>query len=382
MFKPANSRAGVAVPLVVALAVALVVAFLVYYFSRPVAAVMTVKSDVAINAVPGSVTVFAEYQMPLTSEIGGRVLKSRLDPGLVVKEGEFLAQIDPGDLDLEIERIESEYNAHKSRVAVGSALTLDVDSAREALASAERLLSLGQASESQVIGQRRLLRAAEQRLELEAVANKLTTDTYENTLKVKRRQRQKMTIVAPFDGVISTVEARPGALVAGNSPLATLISTGRTVEAKISEENFASLQVGQKASVRFLSYGAQLYGASIIKILPTADPQTQRYIIHLSVDLPPEKLVPGLTGEVTIKIDERKSDTIVPRRALRNNQLLVVSGGRIELRNVKVGYVALNEAEILSGVKKGELVVSDELDQFQPGDRVRTELVPWPEAGK
>ncbi|HEX7630594.1 MAG TPA: hypothetical protein VF388_00560, partial [Lacunisphaera sp.] len=175
MFKPANSRAGVAVPLVVALAVALVVAFLVYYFSRPVAAVMTVKSDVAINAVPGSVTVFAEYQMPLTSEIGGRVLKSRLDPGLVVKEGEFLAQIDPGDLDLEIERIESEYNAHKSRVAVGSALTLDVDSAREALASAERLLSLGQASESQVIGQRRLLRAAEQRLELEAVANKLTT---------------------------------------------------------------------------------------------------------------------------------------------------------------------------------------------------------------
>ena len=100
------------------------------------------------------------------------------------------------------------------------------------------------------------------------------------------------------------------------------------------------------------------------------------------MDLPPEKLVPGLTGEVTIKIDERKSDTIVPRRALRNNQLLVVSGGRIELRNVKVGYVALNEAEILSGVKKGELVVSDELDQFQPGDRVRTELVPWPEAGK
>jgi RND family efflux transporter MFP subunit len=382
MFKPADSRAGVAVPLVVALVVAAVAALGIYYFSRPVASVMAVKSDVAVNAVPGSVTVYAEYQMPLTSEIGGRVLKSRLDPGLAVKEGEFLAQIDPGDLDLEIERIESEYNAHKSRVAVGSAIKLDVDSAKEQLASTERLLSLGQASESQVIGQKRLVRAAEQRLELEAVANKLATDSYENTLKVKRRQRQKMTILAPFDGVISTVEARPGALVGGNAPLATLISTGRTVEAKISEENFAGLMVGQKASVRFLGYGAQLYGASITKILPTADPQTQRYIIHLNVDLPLEKLKPGLTGEVTIKIDERKSDTIVPRRALRNNQLLVVSGGRVEVRNVKVGYVALNEAEILSGVKKGELVIVDELDQFQPGDRVRTDVVAWPEAGK
>jgi RND family efflux transporter MFP subunit len=382
MFKPADSRAGVAVPLVVAIAVALVAAGLYYYFSRPIAAVMAVKSDIAINAVPGSVTVFAEYQMPLTSEIGGRVLKSRLDPGLVVKEGEFLAQIDPGDLDLEIERIESEYNAHKSRVAVGSSLLLDVESSREALAGIERLLALGQVSESQVIGQRRTLHAAEQRLELEAVENKLRTDSYENTLKVKRRQRQKMTITAPFDGIISTVEARPGALVNGNSPLATLISTGRTVEAKISEENFAGLRVGQKASVRFLGYGTQLYGASITKILPTADPQTQRYIIHLNVDLPLDKLTPGLTGEVTIKIDERKSDTIVPRRALRNNQLLVVNGGRIELRNVKVGYIALNEAEILSGVKKGEYVVVDELDRYQPGDRVRTEIISWSEAAK
>jgi hypothetical protein len=100
------------------------------------------------------------------------------------------------------------------------------------------------------------------------------------------------------------------------------------------------------------------------------------------VDLPPEKLVPGLTGEVTIKIHERPSETIVSRRALRGTQLLVLNGGRVEVRNVTLGYVALNEAEILAGVKKGELVIVDELDRFQPGDRVRTELIPWPETAK
>jgi RND family efflux transporter MFP subunit len=375
-----QSRAGSALPVVLVIVAVAALAGAAYYFSRPVAKVVPVVSGTAVNAVPGSVTIYAEYQMELKSEIGGRVLRSKLDPGLRIREGDFLVQIDSGDLDLEIERIESEFNAHKSRVAVGSSVKLEYETVREQLDNLERLFKLGNASESQVTQQRRTLRQYEQRVELEAVANKLTTDTYENTLKVKRRQLDKMTIRAPLDGVISAVYARQGDLIGSNAPIATLISTTRTVEAKISEENFAGLSLGQKASVRFLGYGAQLYGASITKILPTADPQTQRYMIHLNVDLPPERLVPGLTGEVSIVVGQREAAAIVPRRALRGNQLLVVSGGRVQLRNVTLGYV-LNQAEVLTGVRAGELVITDELDRFQPGDRVRTE-VELPEAGK
>lgn len=380
MTMPLKSRAGSALPVVLVLVAVAAVAAAAYYFSRPVAKVVPVVSGPAINAVPGSVTIYAEYQMELKSEIGGRVLRSKLDPGLRIREGDFLVQIDPGDLDLEIERIESEFNAHKSRVAVGSSIRLEFDTVSEQLENMERLFKMGNASESQVTQQRRTLRQYEQRLELEAVENKLKTEGYENTLKVKRRQLDKMTIRAPLDGVISAVYARPGDLIGSNAPIATLISTSRTVEAKISEENFAGLSLGQKASVRFLGYGSQLYGASITKILPTADPQTQRYMIHLNVDLPPEKLVPGLTGEVSIVVGQRQAEAIVPRRALRGTQLLVVSDGRVQLRNVTLGYV-LNQAEVLTGVRAGEMVITDELDRFQPGDRVRTE-VELAEAGK
>ncbi len=375
-----KSRAGSALLWVLGILVVAAAAAAFYYFSLPVAKVTLVTSGHAINAVPGSVTIYAEYQMELKSEIGGRVLKSKLDPGQHIREGDFLVQIDPGDLDLEIERIESEYNAHKSRVAVGSSAKLEFETVREQLDNLERLFKLGNASESQVTQQKRILRLYEQRVELEAVENKLKTEGYENTLKSKRRQLEKMTIRAPFDGVISAVYARPGDLIGSNAAIATLISTSRTVEAKISEENFAGLAVGQKASVRFLGYGPQLYGAAITKILPTADPQTQRYIIHLNVDLPPDKLVPGLTGEVSIVIGEREAKAIVPRRALRGSQLLVVAGDRVEVRTVTLGYV-LSDAEVLSGVSKGELVITDELDRYQPGDRVRTEL-PKTEAAK
>ena len=258
---------------------------------------------------------------------------------------------------------------------MGSSLKLELDNAKDELVNKERMFKLGNISESELTKQQRLVKQAEQKVALEDVENQQKSETYANTLKAKRRKLEKMTFIAPFDGVISIIYARPGDLIAENVPIATLISTSRTVEAKVSEENFAGIRVGQKASVRFLGYGNQLYGASVTKVLPTADAETQRYIVHLNVDLPQEQLVPGLTGEVSIVIGQREAQaTVVPRRALRGNELFVVENGRVELRKVKVGFVALNFAEILSGVKKDELVLVEELDRFQDGDRVRTKL--------
>jgi RND family efflux transporter MFP subunit len=346
-----------------------------YYYSRPVAVVAPVVKGRAVNAVPGSVTVFAEYQMELKSEIGGRIIRSVLEPGLPVKEGEVLAQIDPGDLDLEIERLQSEYEAHKRRLAVGSSLKLSLATAREEAQNAERLHKLGSLSDSELTRQQRGLKQVEQQVELEAVENQLKTDNYENAIKTKRRQREKMTIVAPFDGVVSNVAARPGDIIGGNNPIATLISINRTVEAKISEENFASLKEGQTASVRFLGYGDVQYRATIDKILPTADPVTQRYIIYLKVDLPLDKLVPGLTGEASIVVGQREAEAIIPRRALRGNEVFVVSAGKVELRKVQPGYVLWNQAEIVGGLKAGEQVIAEELDLFRPGMLVRTNRI-------
>lgn len=350
-------------------------AWLSFYFMRPVAVVAPATPGRAVNAVPGSVTVLAEYRILLKTEISGRVLRSELDPGRTVKKGDFLVAIDPGDLELDIQRIESDLEAHKKRMQVGSALKIELENAKDELANVERLVQLGSKSSTDLVRQQRAVKQMEQKVALEEVENKQKGDTLENLLKVKRRQLEKMTMLAPFDGVISQVFARPGDLIDSNAPIAEIIATSRTVEARISEENFSGIRVGQKASVRFLGYGPQLYGASVAKVLPTADPETQRYIVHIDVDLPPEKLVPGLTGEVNIVLGERDSKTNIPRRALRGNDVLVVKNGKVERRTVKVGYVALNNVEILEGLQTNDDVIVEELDRFQAGDRVRTQSV-------
>lgn len=361
--------------ILLAVAALVVAAFVLVSVLRPTARVATATRGVAVNAVSGSVTVKAEYQMELKSEGGGRVIKSELDPGLPVTKGMVLVQIDPTDLELDIAQTESDYAARKKSLEIGSATRVALLTARENLENFERLAESGNYPQVELERRRRDVKQVEQQLELEQIANDHQLASYENSLKVKRRQLEKMTVRAPFDGVVSEVLARPGDLIGGGSPIAVIISTSRTVEAKVSEENFAGVRLGQNARVRFLGYGDDHYEATVTKILPTADPATQRYVVHLEVQIAREKLIPGLTGEVTIIVAERQSDTIIPRRALFGNHVLVVEDGRVRLQPVKVGYVSLTAVEILEGLKTGDEVIVEEIDTFRDGDRVKVQAV-------
>ena len=350
----------------------LLVGYAVSYFLRPEAMVQAATKGKAVRAVPGTVTVYAEYQMELKSEVSGRVLDSSLDIGKRVKRGDLLVQLDSGDIDIEIERIQNEIVAAKRKVELGSTLRPEVLNARDTLDNLERQTKAGAYPAAEFEKQRRLFQQLEQRMELDEVNARLALENFENALRAKEREKAKMAIVVHSDGVVTAVYARVGDLIGSNSPIATVIAVGRTVEAKLSEENFAAVKLGQKATVRFLTYGQDHYNAVVSKILPSADPTTQRYTVYLDVFLPEGRvLVPGITGEAFIITADRDNTVLIPSRALVGDYVYVLEGGKLALRKVEKGYGSMNEVEILKGVEAGDLVVVEKQDTFRDGERVR-----------
>jgi RND family efflux transporter MFP subunit len=373
---PGSSSGRWAVRILLGVAILALAVWLVGYLLRPVALVAPATRGKAVRAVPGTVEVKAEFANELKSEVGGRVADSHLDVGKRVYRGDILVQLDTGDIDLEIERIQNEIVAARRKVELGSTLRADVLNMRDTVANLERQAEAGAYPQAELEKQRRSLQQLEQRMELDEVNLRLALENLENSLRSRQREKAKMSIVAPSDGVVSTVFARVGDLIGSNSPIATLIAPTRTVEAKLSEENFAAVKVGQRASVRFLTYGADQYSATISKILPSADPQTQRYTVYLDVVLPEGRvLLPGLTGEVSIIISERANAVIIPRRALIGDNLYVVEGSTVVRRQIQKGYESLNQVEILKGVEPDELVIIEQQDLFRDGDRVRVRTV-------
>lgn len=371
--RPAAQTWAIRFALIAAASAAVI--WLVGFLLRPTAIVSPSVRGSAVNTVQGTVEVKAEFANELKSEVRGRVLDSLLDVGKRVFRGDVLAQLDTGDVDIEIERIKNDIVAARRKVEVGSTMRADVLNARDTVANFARQAEAGAYPQAELEKQRRSLQQLEQKMELDEVNLKLALQTLETSLRAKERERAKMTVIAPADGVVTAVFARAGDLIGENTPIATVMATTRTVEAKLSEEKFATVKVGQKASVRFLTYGNDQYSAVISKILPSADSATQRYTVFLDVSLPEGRvLVPGLTGEVSIVISERKNAVLIPRRALVGDYVYVANGSKLERRKVEKGFESLNQVEILKGLNPDELVVVEEQDRFRDGDRVHVEM--------
>ena len=361
-------------PLLILIAVVAFLAtagFFAARLARPQAQVAVVKRGTAVSALPATVAVRADYSMELRSESGGRVIDSSLVLGRSVKAGELLIKIDDTDLKLDLERVTNDYNAAIKRREVGSATKLDLETAKADLANFTRLSEAGQYSSTELDKRKREVRALEKKLEIEQIDEESLITGLATDIKTRKRQIEKTALFSPIEADVTAVSAYVGDLIISSAPLATLLARERLVEARVSEENFSGIVIGQKALVRFLGYGDEQFSGTVARVLPTADPLTQRYTVILDVKIPPARLVPGLSGEASIIVGQRADVLIIPRRALLGGYVLVVDDGRVKQRRVTRGYESLNEVEVMSGLKEGDLVITDNLDAYRENDRVR-----------
>lgn len=375
MSAPKN-KGGVVLKLIVALVLLSAAGFAVFFNLQGTARVKPAGRDTAVDAVTGSVVVHADGGMKeLKSEAAGKVVVANIKPGSRFNKGDVLVQLDTTDLDRDIREAKRAYDEARERNKLRREGNVERLVTAEKLDTAKRLLSLGSASQEDVNNLQRALAAIDLNLKLADLDEVKAKNDYDVLMERYTLQRAKMSIVAPFDGAIEGSLVIESELISAGQPVAIIYSSKRVVAAKISEENFGRVRVGQAARLRLLTYGSQNYDAKVSELLPTAD-DAQRFTVYLDVEVEPEQLKPGSTGEVTITLDQRPNQVMIPRRALFDgNKVLVVTNGRVQRREVEVGYVALNVVEIRKGIEVGEQVIVEGLEGFRDGQRVRVEVV-------
>jgi len=134
------------------------------------------------------------------------------------------------------------------------------------------------------------------------------------------------------------------------------------------------VKIGMEAMLQVYAFRGRQFKAKVTAILPAADPETQRYTIVLDLEDPPENLLAGMTGEMNIITGRHENALVVPSRALLVDQALIVSGGMVHARTVKVGYRTLDFAEVLGGLVEGDRVILADQDRFRPGQPARERL--------
>lgn len=196
-----------------------------------VVATLDLKAQPVTLTLPAMGIVASDMSAVLSTRISGQVMAVLKQEGDPVKKGEVLARIDATDLvakkqgvTLQRQGIAFQVESKKAEV---NALEMSIKSAREAHARTKELLDIKGASPEQYSQEKAQI--AKLKAGLTAVRNNIETlQKSMETLDASMREIDSLmnyaTLVAPIDGTVSQILARPGDLATPGKPLLRIAS--------------------------------------------------------------------------------------------------------------------------------------------------------------
>ncbi len=204
--------------------------------------------------------------------------------------------------------------------------------------------------------------------------------TAEGLLEEARTRLDKVTVRAPFGGLVGIQTAQVGQYVSSGDPIIELTQLDPLeLVFGVPEEQASYVQVGQTVQARVGRCGIAFEG-TIEAIDPKIDPQARTLSVQARVRNGERRLIPGMSARVRLAIGTSREAVVVPREALvaRGNSYIVwvaTEDGGVEMRPVQPGRFYPDVAEIVGGIVEGETVVAAGHQKLRPGARIAAQ--PW-----
>lgn len=172
-------------------------------------------------------------------------------------------------------------------------------------------------------------------------------------------------ITAPFAGVITQVEAKPGDQVAPGTLAFRLDDLSRLlVDVQVSEVDVNRVQVGQQATLVFDAIPNKPYHGRVTEVALVGSVNQGVVDFTVTVELidADAAVKPGMTAAVNIVVSELKGVLLVPNRAVRvvegKRVVYVLHNGTPTAVEVQLGASSEFYSEVLSGdLKEGDPIV-------------------------
>jgi RND family efflux transporter MFP subunit len=282
--------------------------------------------------------------------------------------------------------------AFRERSILGGQLTREtqvlrdrVGSARDAVLQAEAALAAAHAAASE--SKAGDLEAAR------ADAGRSQAD-----LEFARDQAARLTILAPFAGVIQSVASEstdalrplePGdSIVAGQALFTLAADDNFIVRTKVDEQDVAELRLGQLAIVSGEDFAGAKLSGHVVAISPVAqrsdDPSnTSRQVLTtIALDRKLPFLRDGMTVDVDIITHDQKHVLTAPSDAVRKDDkgsfILVVRDGRARRAAVTLGAKNDTDTVVTSGLNAGDTIVVEKNSDLAAGTAVKPAPTPSP----
>jgi len=359
--------------------VAVILSFLFFIINglSDTAVVVSAKVGSIQDSVNGNVVVLAEQDFDLRSESSSRATFSILLPhGKPVKvdANQTLFTLDMSDVNRSLNRLLLKKENHQKRLHAGSVLSSQLKIEELDLKAVQEISKLDAVADLDLKKKENHVARLRISLEHEEISQNETLMNLEFEIENLKKQLEQRIVKSPIPGMLVSSTVKPGDFVFGSQVVGKVLSHDRLVRVSLNEEDFEGLKVGQRAGVTLFSSQNIVHEAVVDRISATVDPNTGRREAFLKIDSN-VSLPVGSSGRAEI-IKRKVSQTlIIPRKALLGNSVLCINNGKVNITPVVTGASSLNFVEILDGLKKGDLVISETPHLFHEGQRVKLSIL-------
>lgn len=374
-----------------------------FAFKRAEGPTVTAEAIKARNleaVVSASGTIRARRTVNITSEVSGKVVKLSVDEGQIVKQGQFLLQIDPRAVRSRLQI--SEATLEQQRIGLQQArVSLENARINQKLADDEldRQLRLDKnaLATKQALDQARdtaTLRRGEVRTAEQAVsAAEQRIRSQQADLESVQHDLSRVTIESPIDGIVTkrNVEEGEQAVVGftNNPSVVLLIVADMSIieaEIEVDETDIPNVKLGQAAKVTIDALPDRTFTAKVTEIgnspinattTASAVRQATTFKVVVTLDGQIPEVRPGFTCTADITTATRQNAVSVPIQALTVRELTYDAQGKVvkapkpEKGKRPAVSGAVEAAELAPGYKKKEtegvfVLDKDNRAQFSP----------------
>lgn len=173
-------------------------------------------------------------------------------------------------------------------------------------------------------------------------------------------------IIAPFDGIVTVVESKPGDQVELGALAFRVDDYSRLlVDLEVSEVDINKIAVGQSVTMSFDAVLAKEYAGEVVEValVGTEVQGVVNFMVTVELSDPDDDIRPGMTSAVNIVIRQLEQALLIPNRAVRvvdgERVVFVLKGdGEIETIVVALGASSETHSEIVdSDLEAGDEVV-------------------------
>ncbi|MDR9811609.1 efflux RND transporter periplasmic adaptor subunit [Rhizobium hidalgonense] len=309
---------------------------------RPVKVVEIAKAG-DTRKLDYSGSVKARTEMNLGFRVAGKITERLVDIGDKVKPGDVLARMDSTDYQLAVKTAEANLAAAEKGVETADLVNKRNQQLFDKNVSPKSQLEQASLSYDQAVSSR---------------------DAAASALDQAKNQVSYAELKADFNGIVTTINADVGQVVASGTPVVTVAVDGeKEVQIAVPENDIAEFKPGKTVKASFWADDKLVLAGKVREVSGSADQQSRTFAVRVSLPNDPQVLL-GMTATIEADVSNGNSYVSIPLSALaeKDGKQMVWTVDRdtatVHGRDIKVADFTGDGVHVTDGLDIGDLVVS------------------------